>query len=134
MYSGVISRFVDCMRNAQQPVIFGDGKQTRDFVFVTDVARANLAAATAENVGGGEVINIATGRSRSLLDVLEVLGKLTGRETDPEFRPARAGDVRHSLADINLARRLLGFTPEYDLERGLRALLESLNVEIPAGA
>ncbi len=127
MYSGVISRFTDSLRAAQAPRIFGDGHQTRDFVFVADVARANLLAAAADTVGNGEIINIATGKSQSLLDVVRILERLTGRKTKPVFQDARPGDIRHSLAETESADRLLKFTARYNLEQGLRELLASLS-------
>ncbi len=126
MYSGVISRFLEMLRSGRNPVIFGDGHQTRDFVFVEDVARANLLAATNAAGGHGEVINIATGRTQSLLDVLDILQRLTGRSIRPEFREARPGDIRHSAADIEQARSQLGFTPHHTLEQGLHKLLDAL--------
>ncbi len=127
MYSGVISRFVDSLRAGQAPHIFGDGCQTRDFVFVADVAQANLLAATTDTVGDGDVINVATGNSQSLLDVVRVLERLTGRKTPPVFHDARPGDIRHSVADIQRAKQRLGFIPRYSLEQGLRALWDHLS-------
>lgn len=126
MYSGVISRFADRLRNRRPPDIYGDGQQTRDFVFVADVVQANLLAAKADTVGHGESINVATGRSQSLLDVLNILERLAGCKTSPRFHDARPGDIRHSVADIQCARQWLGFAPRYSLEQGLRALWSSL--------
>lgn len=123
-YSGVVSRFVDALRAGRPPVIFGDGKQTRDFVFVRDVARANLLAAARGTVGRGEILNIAAGRAVSLLDLAGILERISGRVLPPLFEPARPGDVRHSAADIGRARRQLGFEPASGLEQGLRALWE----------
>lgn len=122
MYSGVISRFMDLAARGQTPVVYGDGLQTRDFVFVKDVARANLLAMRSGRSGGGEVINVATGNRTNLLDLLAALGRLHGRPVRPEFQPARAGDVRDSCADITLARSLLGYEPRFALDEGLRAL------------
>ncbi len=126
MYSGVISRFVESIRAGRRPEIFGDGLQTRDFVFVADVVRANLAAATAADAGDGDLFNIATGCAHSLLDVISVLAKLTGSELRPRFHEARIADIRHSVADIEKARQCLGFVPRYTLQQGLRELLASL--------
>lgn len=126
MYSGVISRFAQVAREGRQPTIFGDGQQTRDFVFVKDVVQANLLAMSSPRVGQGEICNVASGRQASLLDLVRVLGQLTGRELQPVFKDARAGDVRHSAAAIDRARTLLGYEPRYSLEAGLKALLESL--------
>ena len=123
MYSGVISRFTDALAKGENPVVFGDGKQTRDFVFVRDVVRANLLAMESDRLGQGEVVNIGTGRSVSLLDLLRDLRTLTGRDFDIQFQPERAGDIRHSLADIARARATMAYRPEYDMPSGLAELL-----------
>ncbi len=125
VYSGVISKFVSVLKAGGTPTIFGDGLQTRDFVFVKDVVRANLLAMHSDRVGNGEIINVGSGQSTSLLDLLATLGKLLGRQVQVNFQPARAGDVRHSLADIDRARQRLDFTPQTTLADGLRQLLES---------
>lgn len=122
-YSGVISRFVEALRAGRRPVVFGDGNQTRDFVAVGDIVRANLLAASQPDAGSGEAFNIGSGEPVSLLTVLGVLGEAAGRVLEPEFRPERAGDIRHSAADIGLARRRLGFEPRIGLGEGLRSLL-----------
>ena len=124
MYSGVISKFVDVLTAGGTPTIFGDGGQTRDFVFVKDVVQANLKAMQGKRVGTGEIINVGTGRAVSLLDLLAALGDLTGRRVSPLFAPVRAGDVRHSLSDIGQARLLLGYEPATELRAGLGQLLE----------
>ena len=123
MYSGVISKFTEVVRAGQNPSVFGDGLQTRDFVFVKDVVQANLAAMHTDGLGGGEVFNVGTGRAISLLDLLSTLKELTGRSFEVQFKPARAGDIRHSLSDITRARRALKYAPRYDLKRGLGELL-----------
>ena len=125
MYSGVISRFVDDIRQGRAPTIFGDGGQTRDFVFVKDVVQANLLAMRTTAVGKGEIFNVATGRQISLLQLWETLKKITGSMLVPQFREARVGDIRHSLADISNIQRSLGYEPEFSLEDGLRALLDA---------
>jgi len=124
MYSGVISRFVDDIRQGRAPTIFGDGGQTRDFVFVKDVVQANLLAMRTPSAGKGEIFNVATGRQASLLQLWETLKTITGSTLAPQFREARAGDIRHSLADISNIQRSLGYEPAFSLEDGLRALLE----------
>ena len=124
MYSGVISRFTDDIRNGRTPTIFGDGQQTRDFVFVKDVVQANLLAMRTASVGKGEVFNVATGRAVSLLQLLETLKTITGSKLVPQFRDARAGDIKHSLADISKIRAALGYEPKFGLEYGLRAIVE----------
>jgi UDP-glucose 4-epimerase len=127
MYSGVISKFVDTVAQGQNPCVFGDGGQTRDFVFVRDVVRANLLAMEAPALGDGEVVNIGTARAVSLLDLLEVLRDLTGRSFETVFKPERPGDIRHSLADLTLARTRMGYEPVTDIRAGLAELLPSRN-------
>ncbi|MCB9740492.1 MAG: SDR family NAD(P)-dependent oxidoreductase [Deltaproteobacteria bacterium] len=125
-YSGVISKFCERVA-AQAPVtIFGDGKQTRDFVSVRDVARANLAALQSETSG---VVNVATGSSVDLLELLQTLAALVGRTIAPEFAPGRSGEVRHSAVDPARMRDELGLTALTSLHDGLRTLLHSLDVE-----
>ena len=119
-YSGVISRFMSALVNEEQPVIYGDGGQSRDFTFVSNVVDANLRAA--ESAGAvGKVINVANGRQVTLNELLEIMKKVTGKSTaEARYEPVRVGDVRHSLADISLARSLLGYEPSVGLEEGLR--------------
>ena len=124
MYSGVISKFTDMVRAGQTPLIFGDGLQSRDFVFVKDVVQANLLAMRKENVGAGEVFNVATGQRTSLLDLLQILGKISGRKLTPEFRDARAGDIKHSVADISRTKNILGYAPKFTVSDGLKILME----------
>ena len=123
MYSGVISKFVEVVKSGGTPTVFGDGEQTRDFVYVKDVVAANLLAMTSERVGRGEVFNVGTGRRTSLLELIETLAAIFGREVKPGFAAERAGDIRHSVSDISRARDLLGYQPEATLEEGLRALV-----------
>lgn len=125
MYSGVISKFCDVLRTGQDPTIFGDGQQSRDFVFVRDVVAANLLAMSTPGVGKGEVFNVATGRRTSLLDLLEVLRNLTGKAFQVHVKPERAGDIRHSVADVARARGALGFVARYGIRDGLKELLET---------
>lgn len=125
MYSGVISRFMDDIRQERAPTIFGDGEQTRDFVFVKDVVQANLLAMRSPAVGKGEVFNVATGHQVSLLKLWETLKTVTGSSLVPQFREARVGDIKHSLADISRIRMTLGFEPKCSLDYGLRAIVEA---------
>jgi UDP-glucose 4-epimerase len=122
-YSAVIPLFIRAMLSGKQPVIYGDGGQSRDFAFVANVVRANLLAADAPNVAG-RVFNVANGRSTDLLTLIESLNRLLGTNVQPQFAPPRAGDVRESLADITQARKLLGYEPEVDFEEGLRRSIE----------
>jgi UDP-glucose 4-epimerase len=117
-YSGVISVFCEKMLRGESPVIFGDGRQTRDFVCVDDVVQAMTRAATA-GVGAGATYNVASGTSRSLLDLHAALAAATGTRAAPKFAPARVGDIVHSAADIARARRDLGYDPAVRFEEGL---------------
>jgi nucleoside-diphosphate-sugar epimerase len=123
-YSGVISRFIDSLIRGEQPVIFGDGEQSRDFTYVENVVQANLRAAEAEGAVG-RVINIGNGQRTTLNELLEELKSLTGRsDVEVDYRPARSGDVRHSLADTQRARDLLGFEPGIGLREGLQLTID----------
>lgn len=126
MYSGVISKFTDVLTKGGVPKVFGDGGQTRDFVFVRDVVQANLLAMHSGHVEGGDVFNVGTGRRTSLLDLLATLGGLIGRTPTPEFHEARAGDIRHSVADIGRAGEVLGYAPAFGLREGLAELVASV--------
>ena len=126
MYAGVISKFVDRMTSGQIPLVFGDGQQTRDFCFVGDVVEANLLALRAPADRAGWPINIGTGQRTSLLDLIRSLNRVLGSSLQPEFRDVRAGDVRHSVADITRAQTWLGYQPATSLDDGLRALVESV--------
>jgi nucleoside-diphosphate-sugar epimerase len=123
-YSGVISRFIAALAGDGQPVIYGDGEQTRDFTYVANAVEANLLAAESAKAIG-QVINVANGRQTSLNELLSALKKVTGRvDAEAEYRETRIGDVRHSLADITLAREMLGYTPRVGLEEGLQKTLD----------
>lgn len=123
-YSGVISRFMRALQTGERPVIYGDGEQSRDFTYISNVVDANLRAAEASAVVG-KVINIGNGKSVTINELLHTLKKLTGKQNvTPEYRDARPGDVRHSLADLSLAKSLLGYTPQVGLEEGLRLTLD----------
>ena len=118
-YSGVISLFVKALLAGQSPVIHGDGRQTRDFTYVTNVVDGVLRAATADKVSG-EVINIATGGRISLLELVRAIQLILGTNVAPTFSPPREGDVKDSQADIFKARKLLGYEPSVPFEEGLR--------------
>lgn len=122
-YSGVISIFLSKMLAGQSPTIFGDGLQSRDFVFVENVAIANLLAATKEGVSG-RVYNIGAGGRISLLDLVASINEVLGTKLEPRFGAPRAGDVRHSQADIAAARRDLDYSPAVDFQTGLARTLE----------
>lgn len=118
-YSGVISLFIDAMLAGRSPRIYGDGEQTRDFTYVDDVVNGVLLAAERPGVAG-RVMNVAAGGRVSLLDVISALQTILQTTVDPILGPPRAGDIRHSTADISEARRLLGFEPRTPFADGLR--------------
>jgi UDP-glucose 4-epimerase len=120
-YTGVISIFLRRLAEQQPLVIYGDGTQVRDFIYVDDVVQANLRAAVRGRPGA--VYNIGTGQSTSVRELAEILMELTARRAPIEHAGFRAGEVRRSTADIARARRELGFSPAYDMRAGLRSLL-----------
>jgi UDP-glucose 4-epimerase len=122
-YSAVIPKFITLLLSGQRPRIFGDGGQSRDFTFVGDVVAGNLLAADARSVSG-RVLNMAAGRSITLLGMVADLNRLLGTKVEPEFAPPRAGDIRESLADITQARQLLGYEPSVSFEEGLRRSID----------
>jgi nucleoside-diphosphate-sugar epimerase len=122
-YSGVISLFIKAFLNGQAPLIHGDGRQTRDFTYVTNVVDGVLRAATAPGVSG-EYINVATGGRVSLLELARALQLITGTNISPTFGPPRDGDVKDSQADIFKARKMLGYEPTVPFEEGLRHTVE----------
>lgn len=124
-YSGVIALFLRAFAEGRQPTIYGDGLQTRDFVFVEDAVQAFLRAAEAKSASGN-VYNIGSGQATNLLDLVASLNRIFGTGLSPIHAPPRAGDVRHSQADISRAERDLGYHPRFGLEEGLRATLNWL--------
>lgn len=124
-YSGVIAKFCTLMLEGKAPVIFGDGSQARDFTFVDNAVAANLLAAEAPaEKAAGKVFNVAAGHSIDLIRLVKDINQLTGQQLQPQFEPARAGDVLHSLADISAARAGLGYEVKVAWEEGLRQTLE----------
>jgi UDP-N-acetylglucosamine/UDP-N-acetyl-alpha-D-glucosaminouronate 4-epimerase len=122
-YSGVISLFSTALLEGRAPVIYGDGEQTRDFTYVSNVVDGVLRACDAPNVAG-EAINVATGGRISLNELLRVMQTIVGSTLQPTHAEARPGDVKDSQADITKARTLLGYQPTIDLEEGLRRTLD----------
>ncbi|HJR08355.1 MAG TPA: SDR family oxidoreductase [Pyrinomonadaceae bacterium] len=123
-YSGVISRFIGALSTGQTPVIYGDGEQSRDFTYVSNVVEANLRAAETTR-GVGQIINVANGERITLNELLDTLKEITGNtNTQAEYREPRVGDVKHSLADITRARELLGYEPQVGLEEGLQLTID----------
>jgi UDP-glucose 4-epimerase len=121
-YSGVLSRFIGSALAGEEATIHGDGRQTRDFVYVQDVARANVRALLAPEPAPGLLFNVGTGRAVSVAEAHGLIARLTGAPAAGRA-PGRAGDVPHSRADITRARRLLGYEPKVAFEAGLEATL-----------
>jgi UDP-glucose 4-epimerase len=124
-YSGVLAVFCRKMLAGEQPTIFGDGEQSRDFTYIDNVVHANLLAAEApaERVSG-QVMNAATGFSNTLNETFQILRELTGYQGDPAYAQARPGDIRDSQADISRAMEWLGYAPAVDFREGLRRTVE----------
>jgi UDP-glucose 4-epimerase len=122
-YAAVIPKFITQMLAGERPTIFGDGKQSRDFTYIDNIIHGNLLAADAPNVAG-RTINVACGESFDLLQLVDGINKALGTDIKPKFEPARAGDVRDSLADISLARKLLKYEPTIGFEEGLKRTVD----------
>jgi UDP-glucose 4-epimerase len=126
--AGVVSIFVSRLLAKQPLIVFGDGRQTRDYVFVKDVARANVLASTASASDGGGLdgpaFNIATSVQRSVLDLATSVGEVMGQKPKLEFAPPRAGELSRSALDVGKAKKVLGWKPEYGFEDGLRELVD----------
>jgi nucleoside-diphosphate-sugar epimerase len=122
-YSGVISLFATSLLAARQPLIYGDGEQTRDFTYVSNVVDGVLRACESPDASG-EVINVATGGRISLNELLRAMNRILGTEMHAIYLDVRAGDVRDSQADISKARQLLGYVPLIGLEEGLRHTID----------
>jgi UDP-glucose 4-epimerase len=127
VYAAVVPRFIAALRAGERPRINGDGLQSRDFAFVSDVVAANVAAATAPAAKcAGKAYNIAGGAERSLLEMLDLLNDILGVDIEPEHLDPRPGDVRHSFADTTAALTDLGWSPSLDFAEGLRRTVEQL--------
>ena len=124
-YAAVVPRFIAMVREGRPVPIYGDGAQSRDFTYVSDVVDANLLAADAEGASGA-VVNIATGRSLSVNSLADAIGETLAVPVEKEYLPMRAGDVRDSWADVAEARRLLGYDPAVSIEEGLQRSAEHL--------
>src|SRR5579864_7283668 len=124
-YSGVLAKFITLMLRGEQPTMFGDGEQSRDFTYIDNVVEANLLAckAPAEKVAG-QVLNTATGRRVTLNETFKLLQGLTSYKGQPKYGPERGGDIKHSLADISKAEAGLGYKPKVHFEEGLRRTVE----------
>src|SRR6202795_351603 len=122
-YSGVMAKFCTAFLEDTQPLVFGDGEQTRDFTYVENAVQANLLACEAPNVSG-KVFNVGVGGRVSLNAVLRELGKITGKKLEAKYEPPRDGDIRDSQADISQAREILGYDPQVTFEEGLARTFE----------
>lgn len=124
-YAAVIPKFLDCYQRKQRPKVYGDGLQTRDFIYVEDVARANFLAATAssEIIANHRVFNVGTGNGLSLLKLLEAITTQMGYEIEPEFYSPRVGDIKNSWANASLVKNELGFEPKINIYLGIKKLL-----------
>jgi UDP-N-acetylglucosamine 4-epimerase len=124
VYSGVISIFASRIAGDQEITVFGDGLNTRDFVFVGDVVQANLLAGV-KPMEGGAVFNVGTGNAISLLDLIGTINGVLGKSAEPIMAKERAGDIKYSVSDISKIRAELGYEPRYNLEQGLGILLKA---------
>jgi nucleoside-diphosphate-sugar epimerase len=124
-YSGVLAKFIALMLRGEQPAIYGDGEQSRDFTYIDNAVEANLLACQAPAAkAAGQVFNVATGRRVTLNETFKLLQSLTAYSGQPNYGPERGGDIKHSLADISKAAAALGYQPKVDFEAGLRRTVE----------
>jgi UDP-glucose 4-epimerase len=131
-YAAVIAAFAKAMIAGRRPVIYGDGEQSRDFTFVDNAVHANLLAARYEGTIGGEVLNVACGRRVSVNELAQAMAQMLGRpDLGPCYEPERAGDVKHSLADLNRVSAVLGYKSVVDFEPGLRATVAWYRTVLP---
>jgi len=129
-YSGVLAQFITKMLKREQPTIFGDGKQSRDFTYIDNVVEANLLACKAPATEvAGRVFNVATARGVDLNETFQVLKKLTGYTGEVKYGPERTGDVKHSVADISRSEKHLGYKPSVNFEEGLARTIEWYKTE-----
>jgi nucleoside-diphosphate-sugar epimerase len=122
-YAAVIPAFVTAILKDKPPTIFGDGRQSRDFTYVDNVVEANLLAARAKNTKG-EVINIACGQAVTVNEIIEMINDLLGKNVKPLYTDPRPGDIKHSLADISLAKKVIGFAPKVSFRQGLEKAID----------
>jgi UDP-glucose 4-epimerase len=126
--AGVVSIFVSRLLERQPLTVFGDGRQTRDYVFVKDVARANVLASTVPSLPGSDfdapAFNIATSKQRSVLELAKSVGEVMQQKPTLEFAPPRAGELSRSALDVSKAKAVLGWTPQYAFDDGLRELVD----------
>lgn len=123
-YAAVIPKFIKMLLSDEVPTINGDGKQSRDFTYVENVIEANLKACKADSEAAGQAYNVAYGGREYLIDIYYALCKALGKNIEPNFGPDRAGDIKHSNADISKARKLLGYDPQYNFADGLELAID----------
>lgn len=125
-YAAVIPRFIQCYKHKQAPQVYGDGLQSRDFIHVTDVARANILAVSLPNslLTSHRIFNVGTGINTKILEILEIISDKVGYQMEIEFKEAKKGDIRNSTADCTLTREKLGLTNTVDIRDGIRALID----------
>ena len=123
-YAAVIPKFIKMLMNDEAPTINGDGMQSRDFTYIENVIEANFKACLAPHEAAGNVFNIAYGGREYLIDIYHSLTKALGKDIEPKFGPDRAGDIKHSNADITKAREMLGYDPDYDFDSGLKLVID----------
>ena len=123
-YAAVIPLFIKAILANQQPTIFGDGMQSRDFTYVDNNVQANILAMHSDKVGKGEIINIACGQAFSLLDLIDNINKVVHKNIKPKFTDPQPGDIKHSLADINKAKKLLDYKTDIDFTQGLKLTID----------
>lgn len=123
-YAAVIPKFIKMLMNDETPTINGDGMQSRDFTYIENVIEANLKACLAPHEAAGNAFNIAYGGREYLIDIYHSLTRALGKNIEPNFGPERAGDIKHSNADISKAREMLGYDPDYDFDSGLKLAID----------
>lgn len=123
-YAAVIPKFIKMLMNDETPTINGDGMQSRDFTYIENVIEANLKACLAPHEAAGNAFNIAYGGREFLIDIYHSLTRALGKDIEPNFGPDRAGDIKHSNADISKAREMLGYEPDYDFDTGLKEAID----------
>lgn len=123
-YAAVIPKFIKQLMQDEQPTINGDGKQSRDFTYIENVIEANLKACLAPSESAGEAFNIAYGGREYLIDIYYDLCSALGKEIEPNFGPDRAGDIKHSNANINKAKKMLNYHPDYDFKKGIKEAID----------
>src|SRR3990167_4461930 len=122
-YAVVIPKFIHCILNDQPPPIFGTGKQSRDFTYIDNVVQANILAATTPGIKH-EVFNVANGKDNTVLELVDALNKIIGKNIEPKFLPVRAGDVFRTLADVSKIKAKLSYEPKVSFDKGLRKTVE----------